>query len=63
MIYETLTDDRREDGTKLKAVLAAFSPADIDQQLSDAGLAEWTVTVVSERHVAIRGTAPRHPPA
>jgi ubiquinone/menaquinone biosynthesis C-methylase UbiE len=41
------------------SLLAAFKPAEVEQQLSDVGLAELAVKVVSDRHLIIYGTLHR----
>jgi SAM-dependent methyltransferase len=40
------------------SLLAAFAPAEIEQQLTDAGLDQLTIQVISDRHLAIYGAMP-----
>lgn len=37
------------------SLLAAFKPAEVEQQIADAGLAELAVKVVSDRHLIVYG--------
>jgi hypothetical protein len=39
------------------SLLAAFEPAEVRQQLAEAGLGHFSVTEASDRHLVIRGRA------
>jgi len=41
-----------------RSLCAAFEPAEVEEQLTAAGLGGFSVTVISDRHLAVHGTLP-----
>jgi hypothetical protein len=40
------------------SLFAAYTPAEVEQQLQTAGIEGLTVDMVSDRHLAVRGRLP-----